>query len=60
MLHMYVSVMFVCIDTNECLDKNAGCAHTCKNTLGSYYCTCNSGYELIANRHDCTGSIYKK
>ena len=35
---------FVCLDTNECLNNNGGCEQVCTNTDGSFYCTCNSGY----------------
>jgi len=44
------------LDINECLDDNAGCDHTCVNTLGSYYCKCNRGYILQADKHNCTGT----
>ncbi|KAH9505773.1 hypothetical protein Btru_055750 [Bulinus truncatus] len=32
-----------CIDINEC-SGNQTCQQKCINTLGSYYCSCNSGY----------------
>ena len=43
------------IDINECNSNNGGCEHSCMNTLGSYYCTCNSGYSLDSNEFNCTG-----
>ena len=42
-------------DINECLTDNGGCAQTCRNTGGSYYCSCDSGYELTSDNHTCTG-----
>ncbi|KAK3102630.1 hypothetical protein FSP39_012769 [Pinctada imbricata] len=33
-----------CIDVDECLQNV--CDHTCTNTLGSYTCSCNIGYQL--------------
>ncbi len=35
--------------------KSAGCAQNCHNTLDSYFCSCNAGYTLNANRHDYDG-----
>ena len=32
------------IDINECFENNGGCEHVCTNTNGSFYCTCNPGY----------------
>ena len=44
-----------CIDINECSRNTSGCNQTCANTVGSYYCSCNSGYNLSDNDHDCIG-----
>ncbi|XP_065917242.1 multiple epidermal growth factor-like domains protein 6 isoform X3 [Dysidea avara] len=41
------------IDINECLIDNGGCTHTCDNTDGSYQCSCNKGYELTSDGHNC-------
>lgn len=40
-------------DNNECQISNGGCAHTCNNTNGGYYCECHTGYILHQNQHDC-------
>ncbi|XP_071963390.1 uncharacterized protein [Antedon mediterranea] len=42
-----------CSDIDECADNNGGCEHHCRNTAGSYYCECNTGYVLKANGRDC-------
>ena len=41
---------YQCTDNNECMKPElAGCSSlaTCKNSIGSYDCTCNSGQCLI-------------
>ena len=45
-------------DTDECLNNNGNCTHTCVNTHGSYQCTCDDGYELIADTISCQGRPY--
>ncbi|XP_067127393.1 protein tolkin-like [Centruroides vittatus] len=40
-------------DRDECVTRNGGCQHICKNTLGSYICACHNGYVLHDNKHDC-------
>lgn len=40
-------------DVDECAVNNGGCQHECKNTLGSYVCSCHNGYALQDNGHDC-------
>ena len=40
-------------DINECATNNAGCSQNCTNTLGSYFCSCHSGYILNPDRHHC-------
>ncbi|XP_018432139.1 PREDICTED: EGF-containing fibulin-like extracellular matrix protein 1 isoform X1 [Nanorana parkeri] len=41
-----------CIDIDEC-SLSSFCHHHCVNTLGSYYCQCNSGFQLAANNYSC-------
>jgi len=41
-----------CYDFDECVNKTAECNQICTNVLGSYNCSCNSGYAL-QNRTYC-------
>lgn len=41
------------IDKDECATNNGGCQHICINTIGSYQCSCNNGFALHENKHDC-------
>jgi len=52
-----------CVDIDECgvlnpfgVRENAtdGCEHGCTNVPGSYVCTCNEGFFLEPNRHNCS------
>ena len=43
-------------DINECSTNNGGCDHTCKNTRGSFKCSCNTSYILIADEKSCVTS----
>ena len=49
-------------DINECAVYNGRCDHACTNTIGSYVCSCDSGYILNSDNHNCSGkytiSIY--
>ncbi|KAL3313693.1 Dorsal-ventral patterning tolloid-like protein 1, partial [Cichlidogyrus casuarinus] len=38
---------------DECKTPDHGCAHVCVNTLGSYVCKCNLGYELNSDGKRC-------
>lgn len=42
---------------DECATANGGCSQTCHNTLGSFLCECDSGYELAANGLTCQGKL---
>ena len=44
------------LDINECSQGNGGCSDSCNNTIGSYYCSCNTGYSLNTDKHNCTGT----
>lgn len=43
----------VCIDQNECLINNGGCAHHCENLSGTHVCKCRSGYQLASDKYAC-------
>ena len=45
-------------DINECSDSNGGCDDDCINTIGSFYCECDSGYTLQTNGKTCNGQLH--
>ena len=50
------SVKLVVIDRNGCEEKkNKVCEQHCRNTKGSYRCSCHRGYRLHDDSHRCEG-----
>ncbi|XP_066893457.1 von Willebrand factor C and EGF domain-containing protein isoform X8 [Kogia breviceps] len=45
-----------CTDTDECL--GTPCQQRCKNSIGSYRCSCRPGFHLHGNRHSCVGCFH--
>ena len=45
--------LMTCIDVDECAESTVGCAQTCSNVPGSYFCSCESGYRLTSDRLGC-------
>lgn len=44
-------------DVNECWTSPGRlCQHTCENTVGSYRCSCASGFHLAADGKRCEGT----
>ena len=43
------------IDINECAIGASGCSQLCNNTIGSYVCACNPGYQLSYDSLTCNG-----
>ena len=52
---MLINDLFYFADVDECADHNGGCTShsTCKNTVGSYSCVCDTGYRAEGSR--CVG-----
>ncbi len=42
-----------CVDVDECVMNNGGCAQLCSNTPGSYECACSDGYALSEDGLNC-------
>ena len=42
------------LDVNECLGTNP-CTQLCNDTVGSFMCRCNNGFQLESNGFTCTG-----
>ena len=55
--HDYISPS-ICSDINECDTSNGGCNQICINTIGSFFCECDPGYELsIEDPLTCIGKV---
>ena len=46
-------------DIVECDTNNGGCEQNCNNTVGSYYCTCDIGFQLGDDYHECPGEKWQ-
>jgi hypothetical protein len=48
------------VDVDECTNanygENGGCEHHCQNAVGSYSCSCRSGYGLNNDGRRCDGT----
>lgn len=52
---LIIFAVFTCVDIDECTTGEAGCSQICKNTLGSFECSCDNGYELSYDSKTCDG-----
>ena len=52
---IFLHLISLCADINECSSNNGGCAHTCTNSPGSFQCSCRTGYTLAGNGKSCNG-----
>ena len=44
-------------DVDECQKNNGGCVHICKNTVGSFECSCENGYQFITLPKDSSPTL---
>ena len=53
-LRLYSCFLFA-TDNDECITNNSNCDHVCSNTIGSFNCSCDSGFSLHSNGATCHG-----
>ena len=53
----YIMYAYCALEINECLTNNGGCAQICNNTVGSFRCSCNPGYFLLADARSCESKL---
>ena len=46
-------------DINECDEFNGRCTQRCSNNIGSYRCSCRTGFQLALDRRTCVGEQTK-
>ncbi|XP_019624444.1 PREDICTED: complement component C1q receptor-like [Branchiostoma belcheri] len=48
------SMRYICeTDVDECATGNGGCAQNCTNTVGSFSCSCYTGYKFNNDGVSC-------
>ena len=52
-----ISTLVLHTDIDECSEGVSGCSQLCSNTVGSYRCSCQNGYQLGSDNHTCLGNI---
>ena len=48
-------ILLCIIDINECAEGTHTCQHDCTNVLGSFNCSCRTGFSLASNGFSCNG-----
>ena len=53
--HLILSAFIYNVDINECSPSSNICDQICTNTIGSYLCSCYTGFNLLVSGNDCLG-----
>ena len=53
-----LSALILLADIDECSEGISGCSQLCSNTIGTYSCNCQNGYQLGSDNHTCVGKIF--
>jgi len=54
---IHLLVLLEWVDINECGSRNGGCAHVCTNTVGTFTCSCRTGFMLTSDQRSCVGKV---
>ena len=50
--------LIINLDIDECAEDTDDCTQLCSNDVGSFTCSCNTGYRLASDTHTCNGKTY--
>ena len=50
-----IGFSFTILDQDECSDGTHECDHKCTNDIGTYFCSCNDGFNLLLDGRTCVG-----
>ena len=50
-----MKTLILSADIDEYHNSTHNCDHLCSNSMGSYECSCNKGFELGEDEHSCLG-----
>ena len=50
-------ILLCIIDINECAEGTHTCQQDCTNVLGSFNCSCRTGFSLSSNGFSCNGKL---
>uniref|UniRef100_A0A3Q1GR48 Signal peptide, CUB domain, EGF-like 1 n=1 Tax=Acanthochromis polyacanthus TaxID=80966 RepID=A0A3Q1GR48_9TELE len=56
----FLFLSFLHSDIDECLENNGGCDHYCRNTVGSFECSCQKGHKLLTDERTCQVCVSQK
>ena len=54
---LLTSLCILLADINECSEETHQCTQNCNNTIGSYVCSCNSGFIIDVDGRTCDGEM---
>ena len=56
-LYMLICIVrtFLLTDIDECATNNGGCPQNCSNNVGTFTCSCYTGYTLFSDGITCNG-----
>ena len=57
-VHECLMLLLFIPDIDECSTLNGGCHHQCNNSIGTFECGCDDGFELdTSDDQTCTGIL---
>ena len=53
-----IMIVIIIADVDECQESTDVCVQNCSNTVGSFECSCNVGFNQTVDGSDCLGNVF--